>query len=192
MHAREARLTTNTARLAQLMLPKCEIHLRGLAHQKVDTSSLDSSSQELLLLYPSDDAQELNADFAASLQKPVTLIVPDGSWRQASKVASRELAGVTCKQVTLPRGPESKYRLRSEPKPGGLATFEAIARAIGLIESPPAQIQMEALFQLMVDRTLASRGEKVLSAYDTSSKINQPKGPSMSTKKNTGLTHQNE
>src|SRR5262249_51337167 len=48
-----------------------------------------------------------------------------------------------------------------EPLDGGLATFEAIARAIGALESPEAQARMEAAFASVVRVTLAARGQAV-------------------------------
>jgi DTW domain-containing protein YfiP len=60
--------------------------------------------------------------------------------------------------VTLPDGPPTRYRLRREPREGGLATFEAIARALGILESTEVQAQLEAVFERMVAETLATRG----------------------------------
>jgi DTW domain-containing protein YfiP len=53
------------------------------------------------------------------------------------------------------------YRLRTEAHDGGLATIEAIARALGLLEGekgPRVQHALEFVFRAMVDRTLWSRG----------------------------------
>jgi hypothetical protein len=47
--------------------------------------------------------------------------------------------------------------VRRESYPEGLATFEAIARALGIIESGEVQQRMEELFLLMVSRTLKAR-----------------------------------
>jgi hypothetical protein len=41
--------------------------------------------------------------------------------------------------------------------PGGLATLEAIARALGVLESSAVQQQLEALFERMVAATLSTR-----------------------------------
>jgi DTW domain-containing protein YfiP len=60
--------------------------------------------------------------------------------------------------VRLPEGPDTEWGIRREYHPNGLATFEAIARALGIIESPAVQAGMEELFRLMVQRTLHSRG----------------------------------
>jgi DTW domain-containing protein len=109
------------------------------------------------LLYPSKRAVELSPEYVATLGKPVTLIVPDGSWRQAAKVARREADLKDVAHVTLPNGKDSLYRLRREPKRGGLATFEAIARALGFLENKEVEVRLEGLFLTMVERTLNSR-----------------------------------
>jgi DTW domain-containing protein YfiP len=60
--------------------------------------------------------------------------------------------------VRLPEGPQTRWRIRRETHRHGLATFEAIAKALGIIESPDVQAGMEDLFSLMVQITLSSRG----------------------------------
>jgi DTW domain-containing protein YfiP len=158
MHHRERYLTTNTARLAQEVLPLCEIRYRGLQGHPLEVEGILDEHRAPLFLYPSEDSKILDANFVQSLgPKPVTLIVPDGSWRQASKVYKREsfLKDVPC--VRLEAGPASQYQLRREPKAEGLATFEAIARAIGVLEGHHIRQELEALFQTMVSRTISSR-----------------------------------
>jgi DTW domain-containing protein len=157
MHHREAKLTTNTAHLASLLLPRCEIHIRGEAGQTLNASEILNPNERPLLLYPSEHAKPLTAALVSELDKPVCLIVPDGSWRQASKVAKRESFLADVPHVTLNADAPTRYLLRREPKADGLATFEAIARAVGVIEGPRLRLEMEKVFALMVDRTLRSR-----------------------------------
>ena len=66
--------------------------------------------------------------------RPVVLIVPDGTWRQASKVKRRVpgLTGVPC--VSVSGEARLRYRLRAEAHAHGLSTIEAIARAMGILE----------------------------------------------------------
>jgi DTW domain-containing protein YfiP len=59
----------------------------------------------------------------------------------------------------LPAGEPSIYGLRSEPRRGGLATIEAIARAFELLEGPHVRATLERVFRAMVERTLWSRGK---------------------------------
>jgi DTW domain-containing protein YfiP len=157
MHYREATKTTNTGRLAGLAIPGCEIRQRGMEHAPMSTEGILCSERRALLLYPSDDAQILSPDFIAKDQRPVTLIVPDGNWRQASKVSHREKWLKDVPRVVLPRDGDTEYQLRVESKDGGLATFEAIARALGHLDGPHVRERLEALFRLLVSRTLRSR-----------------------------------
>ena len=114
--------------------------------------------REAILLYPTEDAVELTPDWVRDVGKPVTLIVPDGTWGQAAKVAKRELFLKDVPRVKLSPGRASRYALRRGFREGGLATFEAIAMALGVLEGPEVEDRMEQLFDLMVHRTLQSRG----------------------------------
>jgi hypothetical protein len=54
-----------------------------------------------------------------------------------------------------------------------LATFEAIARAFGIIESPDVQSGMEELFLLMVQRTLQGQNPaKAETSADSMNTVN--------------------
>lgn len=159
MHYRESVLPTNTGKLAILTLKNSELRFRGQpSSEQVTAEGLFHDDRTTLLLYPDSTAQSLTQEYVETLGRPINLIVPDGSWRQARKMGTREpaLAGVS--HVKLMPGPLSEYRLRREHKPEGLATFEAIARALGIIEGPGIQSQMEHVFRVMVERTLWSRG----------------------------------
>jgi DTW domain-containing protein YfiP len=54
----------------------------------------------------------------------------------------------------LPAGEPSIDGLRNEPRPGGLATIEAIARAFELLEGPHVRATLDRVFRAMVERTL--------------------------------------
>ena len=111
-----------------------------------------------LLLYPSSQAAELNADFVAGLMAPVTLIVPDGNWRRTRKFVRHDPALAGIPHVKLPAGAPSEYRLRVQSDESSLCTLEAVARAVGILESRDAQVRLEELLRVMVERTLYSRG----------------------------------
>jgi DTW domain-containing protein YfiP len=164
MHHRERHLTTNTARIAQLCLPDCDVRLRGLTYCPIQLEGVFEENRQSLLLYPSEDATELSKDYVESFKKPLTLVVPDGSWRQASKLYRREEALSAIPRVKIPQGALSEYKLRREPKKYGLATFEAIARALGHIEGKQVQEPLEKVFKKMVKLTLLSRGQKIESS----------------------------
>ncbi len=156
IHRIEARKPSNTGRLAVECLPNSEVWVRGHADAPSAPLEIDAGSDPVFL-FPHEGAGSL-ADLARS-PRPVTLIVPDGTWRQASKVRQRVpgLRDVPC--VSLPPDVRSVYRLRAEAHDHGLATIEAIARAMGILEGVHVRRALEHVFRAMVERTLWSRGE---------------------------------
>lgn len=155
MHKAEQRKPTNTGHIATMSLVNSETIIRGVENMP-DPPVTWPEGSEPLLLFPAEGAKPLEP--RPPDRPPVTLIVPDGNWRQASKVRQRvrSLREVRC--VTLPVGAKTSYRLRSESQPNGLATIEAIARAFGILEGPLVQTALEQIFRTMVERTLWIRG----------------------------------
>jgi DTW domain-containing protein YfiP len=156
IHRVEARKPTNTGQLAAHCLTNSEIVVRG--HEENPTPPFVApSGSRPLFLFPHPDAVPL--DEVARAEQPVTLVVPDGTWRQAAKVRNRVagLGALPC--VSLPREEPSIYRLRSEAHAHGLATIEAIARAMGILEGMAVRREIERVFRAMVERTLWARGE---------------------------------
>ncbi|MBC7852415.1 MAG: DTW domain-containing protein [Pirellulaceae bacterium] len=158
MHVAEESLTTNTARLAAKALLNSDLRIRGRKEECSSTDDFVQSGRTSLLLYPSPNAVELSAHFVSTLNSPVNLIVPDGSWSQTRKFVRREASLAGIRHVKLPKGRASEYRLRIQPQADGLCTLEAIARSLGILESCETQQRLEALLRVMVERTLWSRG----------------------------------
>jgi DTW domain-containing protein YfiP len=156
IHRYEDRKPTNTGRLATECLTNSEVLVRGHETRPSLPFTAASDSQPLVL-FPYPGARPLT-DYANS-SRAITLVVPDGNWRQASKVYKRVpgLRDVDC--VSLPPGPPSRYRLRAEAHEKGLSTLEAIARALGILEGATVQQALEQIFSAMVTRTLWARGE---------------------------------
>ena len=158
VHYREERKPTNTGQLAARCLERSSISIVGDRDRPLERAP--ANPDELpLLLFPADDAVSIT-QFVTS-ERPVVLVVPDGNWRQASKFRKRipGLAAMPC--VVLPDTGPTDYRLRAEPHEGGLATFEAIARALCILEGdngPAIERELLAVFRVMVERTLWLRG----------------------------------
>lgn len=155
---REAKVPTNTGRLAALSLANSITLIRGDQDQPYDLNDHLSEGRQGLLLYPGPDAEVLTPDLIREIGEPVDLVVPDGNWRQTSKMCRRDPRMAQLRAVKLAPGDATRYRVRKETKAEGLATIEAIARALGVIESKHVQEKLEELFETMVSRTLASRG----------------------------------
>jgi DTW domain-containing protein len=154
MHYRELPKTTATGPLALAVLPNSELRVQGLRESILDFSDLDTPERRTLFLYLADDAPVLTREFLDRDPRPVTLVVPDGTWSQAARMGKRLPGLEHAERVRLPPGPRTQWGIRNEPHPHGLATFEAIARAMGIIETAAVQSGMEELFLLMVRKTI--------------------------------------
>jgi len=109
MHRREWSKSTATAPLARLALRNCEIRLRGQRDdpgsqrgERLVSCDIPTEQRQTLLLFPTPGAVMLTRELVAADPRPVMLVVPDGSWRQAAKITQREpvLAGLP--RVVLP------------------------------------------------------------------------------------------
>jgi len=158
MHRREWSKPTATGPLALTVLTNSELRIQGYRERLLDFSDLECGQRRTLLLYPGEDAPVLSRDFLSGDPRPVNLVVPDGNWRQAARMG-RRLPGLEhAAMVRLPETAKTDWGVRRECRPEGLATYEAIARALGIIECCEVQETMEELFRLMVARTLQARG----------------------------------
>ena len=159
VHAKELKRTTNTGRLALKALTNSEMRIRGEGREALDLTDLLTPDYRTLLFYPSDEAVDLTPEFVKQDSRPIQLIVPDGNWRQASKVHYRhhELKDIPRVMIATPN--ESKQHLRAETTKEGMATLQAIAQALGIIEGQEVGDQMMALYNIKLQRTLEGRGQ---------------------------------
>lgn len=156
-HRTESTRTSNSGRLVPLTLTGGEVRILGLPDRPLDTADLRDPERRVLLLYPLPGAPELTPD--PTDPRPVTMVVPDGNWRQARRLVLRTPHLLAARKVRLPPGPPSRYRLRTHPDPARISTFEAVARALGILEGEAVRRQLERWFDVFVERTLWTRGD---------------------------------
>jgi DTW domain-containing protein YfiP len=158
-HRRELRKTTNTGVLATRVLANAALFAWGEEDLAITPDELVPAGYAGIVLAPEAPPLSRAAlDAAFGPDTPICLAVPDGSWRQATKMARRVPAMAALPRFSLPDERPTAYFLRHEPKDAGLATYEAIARAIGLIESPAIEAAMMVPFDALVAATLSMRG----------------------------------
>jgi len=158
IHHRELERSSNTGLLALRALVNSELRIRGDSREALDLSDLLSPRYRTLLFYPCAAAVELDRDLVCKDPRPIQLIVPDGTWRQARKIHSRhpELKDVPRVKISTPN--DSMFQLRAQSRPEGMATLQAIACALGIIESDQVGVQLMKLYRARLDRTLKARG----------------------------------
>jgi len=159
VHAKELKRTTNTGRLAITALTNSEMRIRGEGRAPLMLTGLLTSNYRTFLFYPSVDALELDKKLVAESLQPIQLIVPDGSWRQASKIHTRypELKDIQRVKISTPN--LAKFHMRAESTPNGMATLEAIAHALGIIEGDEVKEILMKFYQAKLEATLVGRGQ---------------------------------
>lgn len=161
IHAKELKRTTNSGRLAVAALKNAEMYVRGQGREKLDLSALAAThTYHPVLFYPTDDAVELSSAWLAEVDKPIHLIVPDGNWRQASKVHVRHPELSSLPRVKISVVNPAAHHLRREHFAEGMSTLEAIARAIEVLEGPEAAGPLFDLYRRKLGATLLGRGIK--------------------------------
>ncbi len=158
LHAQELKKPSNTGQLAARVLKNSETRIRGAADRTpLNLDGLFDEEYETVLLALTPESVDIGS---LAADRPLRLLVPDGTWAQASRLASKlQKKFPNLRTVKLKATEPSVYRLRTEHDPNGMATYEAIARALGEIEGGGVRDKMERFFRIFSDRMLYSRGK---------------------------------
>jgi len=162
VHVSELKLTSNSAQFVKLMLPEeTQIFIRGKMDIPFMAEEVAHRDGLGLFLYPHEDSVELNQEFLAAHPGPYHLVVPDGNWHQARRVRKREEVFQKMKCVRLPFSGKSEYQLRKAHEAHWLSTYEATAKALGVIENDPqVEERLMDFFRLWVKTTMYNRTKK--------------------------------
>lgn len=155
-HPEEARHALNTARLAALGLLNSELRC---AEQFADLPELlGDQRRHSCLLFPGEQALPV-AEFARqNADRPLQLVVPDGTWRKARKLLYCNPLLAQLPRVTLANPAESRYRLRKAPMPQALSTIEAITQALDELEGAGRFAQLLRPFEALIEGQIKAMG----------------------------------
>lgn len=149
-HVKEERLTSNTGRLAALMLSNvCIVPYGG--GEAFDETPL--RGDDTWLLYP--DAQP-----ARPPGRPQRLVLLDATFRQARRMYKKIPGLHGLPQCALTPPEQRAPGRRTSPRSDGLSTIEAIATALAQFESPELAAPLMAAYAEFVRRADISRGRK--------------------------------
>jgi DTW domain-containing protein len=149
VHRLEHFKTTNTGRLAARALLRSQSAIRD----RCSPSAVVPVARSYVL-FPKPDAIPLTQALTCGIDR---LIVPDGTWPQAGRLARRDplCTGLPCVKLTCAR--PSRYTLRRSERPDALCTFEAIAEALRILEGDDIADRMHAAFIPWIERSLVVR-----------------------------------
>ena len=156
-HPSEVGHALNTARLAALGLRNAELRVGEVFD---DLPQLFAQSDyRACLLFPGDEAVALTG--YAPMEKPLLLVVPDGTWRKARKLLHLNPLLAALPRVSLGAVAPSRYRLRKAPEEGALSTIEAIVAALDVLEAPQGFAALLRPFDALIEAQIAAMGEEV-------------------------------
>jgi len=149
-HVTEEWLTSNTARLAALMLSNVRILPYG-GGEPFDSLSLHGEG--MLLLTP--DAKPI-----IPTTPPKRLVLLDGTFRQARRMFKRIPDLHNIQQCSLLSTGERIPGLRRPPRRDGLSTIEAIAQALAQFERHELATPLLSAYSEFVRRSNLARGRQ--------------------------------
>jgi DTW domain-containing protein len=165
LHQLEAVKPTNTGIVAARCLANSAVVYRGRAPVGAATETLEAALQsgiadiadaDPVLLFPHPSATPLAAWPRGD--RRLVLVVPDGTWPQVARARGRVKALARMPCVSLPEAAARIDRLRAPPQPGRLATLEAVAAALGILEGPAVGAALMRVYRIMTERTLWTNG----------------------------------
>ncbi len=114
-------------------------------------AALADTSRQAVLLWPHEAADLETMQF----DKPVTLLVVDGTWSLAKKVVRVNPAIAALPRVSFKAARPSEYRIRREPSVECVSTVEAIMYALRAIERGDRTFEeMLEPFRFMIDEQI--------------------------------------
>ncbi|WP_342622924.1 tRNA-uridine aminocarboxypropyltransferase [Pseudomonas alkylphenolica] len=157
-HPSEVRHALNTAKLAALGLRNSELRV-GEAFEDL-AALIEVPGYRSVLLFPGDQAQPLAAYAVDRDPRPWLLVVPDGTWRKASKLLHMNPLLAALPRVTLAQVLPSRYRLRKAPADGALSTLEAVVQALNVLEAPVCFDALLKPFEALIEGQIEAMGRE--------------------------------
>lgn len=142
-HPRERHVAIGTARMAHLALPGSTLRMGvdfsadQVVRQMVD---LARAPGPVCVLFPRPGATDVAR---LPRDRPVTLVVLDGTWTLARKLLTLNPFLQELPHVAFTPSHPSDYRIRRQPEPFCLSTIEALAEVLQILE--PGAPSFEAL-----------------------------------------------
>ena len=158
-HVHDLGRTSNTVRLLTLAVRNTVVLGHGAFPAPADPASHVPAGTTPIVLFPGHGAKPLTPELVAALPSPPALVVPDGNWRQASRMVKRLplLAGAV--KVALPNRAFAGLSPRRNHLEHRMSTYEAVAQALGILEGEAVAGPLLDFYRRAVDRMMLVRGK---------------------------------
>lgn len=161
LHRDEVFKPTNSGRLLADIFPgQCHAYEWSRIEPAEDLlAKLRDPCRNVVILFPPRDDRQIHVVEEGALPdgKLLTVVVLDGTWRQASRMLrlSPWLAKVPLLSIDAPQ--VSRYQVREAPVAGQLATAEAAAQVLAAVGDLSGAGTVRDYFEVFSNHSLASR-----------------------------------
>ncbi len=164
LHRDEVFKPTNSGRLLDDLFPgRCHSYewSRREPHPDLIARLRNSARTVGILFPPREDRQvHLIGNDRLPAVKPLTVVVLDGTWRQASRMLRLSPWLAQLPLLSIGGVQASGYQVREAPVAGQLATAEAVARVLAAEGELEAASTLQDYFRVFSDHSLASRQQR--------------------------------
>ena len=172
-HPSEIKQSKGTVSLLQQSLTQCEVLIgEDFSENEALTTLLSHYADNIALLFPSEDAIEIN--FPKEIISKISykakkyditdvqcIVILDGTWKKAYKMFMVNPCLHQIKHFVLPEGIESQYHIRKTKKNNALSSLEACCHALAMLENEQEKYQVLINKFIKLWRLVASRGLEI-------------------------------
>jgi DTW domain-containing protein YfiP len=157
-HNMEKHRPTNTGRLVLHMFKNSRLIPYGGCGEPLDEAPFRRHGRRYLLLFPRAGSRTLTKeDLTPADGMPVSLVLPDGNWRQGSRIARRNRVLWEMPCLSLPPGKPGAWTIRNSKHPDRLCTAEAAIRVVEILGLRQEAANMNAMMLAINERMLGQR-----------------------------------
>lgn len=148
---------TNNKKNTLLLAQQCLANI-----QTITTTQITSLPNNIGLLFPNANSQAIEN----CPELPSNWLVLDGSWKQCKGLFLANPVLQTLPSFHFEQAPVSQYSIRKRPREDGLATIEAIAYLLSVVESECNWPVLNKAMQGFSERWLAQVPAELRHRYD--------------------------
>jgi len=149
-HPKERKVGVGTARMAHLGLTNSILRVGVDFSADPEVRAALATPDPICVLFPKSGAMDVAA---LPRDRPVTLVVLDGTWSLARKLLRLNPALAALPHVAFAPQRPSQYRIRRQPSDMCLSTIEALAEVLSLLEPEAGPFgRLLDPFRAMVER----------------------------------------
>jgi len=162
-HPSEKKHPLGTALMAHRGLKNSTLLTGECFDENIELQNL-LKERDTYLLYPYEDAKNINEVKNQLNKKTVNFIILDGTWKKARKIyhINDTLKGLPLLRISPTS--KSEYKIRKQPKSSGLSTIETVAEVLNQVENMNTDSFL-APFHFLIEKQIESMGQETFEKY---------------------------